>query len=265
MLAFEWVSDLDSAPETVVMLHGILGRRRNLFGFARRFVKAFPHYQVLLVDIRNHGDSQGFTPPHTLDACAKDLRALFEHLSIKPRSLVGHSFGAGVAFTYAQTYDNLQSLWLLDAVPAVAGKKELDPSVNRILHSLDSSADAASKKEFEGNLLAQGIAPSLVSWLAMNLAPNGNRVQFRPHPQTAREMVDDFCKSYRIEDFNNPKTKTFLIRAERNEGWNGPIASSLSTLISTGKITVFDLARSGHFVHVDNPQGIIEVMTGDFA
>src|SRR5688500_19806674 len=64
----------------LLMLHGIYGSGRNWGTIARRLVEARPEWGVLLVDLRNHGQSRGFSGPHTLHAAAADLDRLVEHL-----------------------------------------------------------------------------------------------------------------------------------------------------------------------------------------
>ena len=44
-------------PPTCVLVHGILGSRRNLQSLAKRLAEKFPSWQFLLVDLRNHGES----------------------------------------------------------------------------------------------------------------------------------------------------------------------------------------------------------------
>jgi pimeloyl-ACP methyl ester carboxylesterase len=248
------------------MLHGILGRRRNLLGFARRFVAAFPKFRVLLVDHRNHGDSQGFAGPHTQEACARDLRQLVTELNIQPYSLVGHSFGAGVAVTYAKNFGNIESLWLLDAVPSLTGfPRPLDSSIEKILYALTHCSPTPSKEEFGHCLQSNGLGADLIGWLSMNLTADGPALRFRPEPEVAREMLEDFRKRYVIEDFSFLDAKVTIVRAERTREWQGAVSGPIGRLASAGIIEVFDLPDSGHYVHIDNPLGILDLMQQDFA
>jgi pimeloyl-ACP methyl ester carboxylesterase len=270
LLSFEWVeADGQKPRDTVVMLHGILGRRRNLFGFARLFVKQFPHLRVLLVDLRNHGESQGLHGPHTLAACAEDLHSLFTLLSIEPRSIIGHSFGAGVAFTFAVQHPLLRSVWLLDALPSLAADepRKMGSEIEKILSALAQCSPAESKHAFGQCMLAEGVRSPLVAWLSMNLWLSGSKMIFRPDPVVAREMLDDFIRNFLIRDFKRlyPETSLFLVKADQNKEWQGEIQRLLSELVSAGFVKEFTLPHSGHFVHMDNAQGILEMMQKDFA
>lgn len=136
------------APPTAVLVHGILGSRRNLAGFAARLVEGFPAWQVLLVDLRCHGESAaaaapgayghdgGAGPPppahpapHTVASSAADILALLASLKLFPEVLVGHSFGGKVVMSMAAQFGGggvalprPVHVWVLDALPgAVRG------------------------------------------------------------------------------------------------------------------------------------------------
>jgi len=96
---------------TAVLVHGILGNRRNLASFAHTLVEAFPSWQVLLVDLRCHGESAassgGGTPvngPHTVATAARDVLGLLRAQRLFPHMLIGHSFGGKVVISMAQQF-----------------------------------------------------------------------------------------------------------------------------------------------------------------
>lgn len=78
-------------PPTAVLLHGILGKRQNMASFARRLVAGFPHWQVVCVDLRCHGESAALAlrGPHTLETAAADVVRLLATLKLFPEILIG--------------------------------------------------------------------------------------------------------------------------------------------------------------------------------
>jgi len=60
----------ESPDRWFAVLHGIFGSGRNWASVARRVVRARPEWGAVLVDLREHGESVGFEPPHTLDRAA---------------------------------------------------------------------------------------------------------------------------------------------------------------------------------------------------
>lgn len=85
-------------PYTGVLLHGVLGSRRNLITFARRLAEAHPAWQFLVVDLRCHGASARHIPPNsnTVRHAADDVLRLLRELALYPHALIGHSFGGKV-------------------------------------------------------------------------------------------------------------------------------------------------------------------------
>lgn len=247
----------------VVMLHGILGQKRNLFSFARQFVKTFSHLGVILVDLPSHGQSPDLPGPQTLANCAQDVSTLLHSLNLPIRSMVGHSFGAGVGCVFAEQFDTLQSLWILDAIPSFDRE---DSEVYRVLSALSSCLPTNSKERFSQCLSSAGLSSFLISWLSMNLHEKDGALIFKPNPSRATEMLNDLKINFTFQLLERlgPKAKVFMVKAERNLGWQR-VQTELAALVTSGLVKTFELQNAGHFVHIDNPQGILEMMREDFA
>ncbi|GIL76574.1 hypothetical protein Vretifemale_6079 [Volvox reticuliferus] len=90
------------------MLHGILGNRKNMASFAKMLVVGFPSWQVLLVDLRCHGESASLPTrpdgPHGVAQAGSDVLALLQRLRLFPRVLIGHSFGGKVVMSMVQQF-----------------------------------------------------------------------------------------------------------------------------------------------------------------
>jgi pimeloyl-ACP methyl ester carboxylesterase len=85
-----------------------------------------PAWQVVLIDLRSHGDSsaQSSTPASgraSVDSAALDVLQLLRHLRLFPTMLVGHSFGGKVILSMIEQFGaNLPkpvTAWVLDTVP----------------------------------------------------------------------------------------------------------------------------------------------------
>lgn len=81
----------------LLILHGLFGSSDNWMTLGNVFAK---NYQVVLVDLRNHGQS-----PHSeiwdYSSMAEDVSNLADHLKLKNINLIGHSLGGKVAMTLA--------------------------------------------------------------------------------------------------------------------------------------------------------------------
>src|SRR5438045_3529156 len=125
-LAFERIDG--ARPErTIVFLHGMLGRGRNLQTVARRFVQDHPGWTALLVDLRGHGQSPKGTPGASLEAAARDVIELAAGNQPPVTAIAGHSFGGKVALEAARLGElaALNHVVVIDSTP---GSRELSQS-----------------------------------------------------------------------------------------------------------------------------------------
>lgn len=92
--------EIQGSGSSVVLLHGLFGDLDNLKGLGRELQQ---NYQVIYVDLRNHGDS-----PHSdsmdFAVMAADLQQLLSRLKRDAVHLVGHSLGGKVAMEFALRY-----------------------------------------------------------------------------------------------------------------------------------------------------------------
>ena len=77
--------EIDSGRSShwLYVLHGIYGAGRNWASVARSLIAKRPEWGAMLVDLRLHGHSQGFEPPHTLHACAHDVYELSKAVGVE--------------------------------------------------------------------------------------------------------------------------------------------------------------------------------------
>lgn len=61
-----------------------------------------------------------------------------------------------------------------------------------------------------------------------------------------------------------------IVQAENSDRWQGDVLQKLEGLCrkgetaEEGKISLHVLPKSGHWVHVDNPKGLLEIMAPNF-
>src|SRR5579885_1309279 len=88
--------------DALVLIHG-LGANLSFwfFGGAQRLAA---QRHVVMYDLRGHGRSPMPRSGYSLSAMAADLAGLLDSLGIAQADIVGHSFGARVALTFAVEY-----------------------------------------------------------------------------------------------------------------------------------------------------------------
>src|SRR2546422_3335605 len=120
VLSHTLVASNAHAPQRwLVILHGAFGAGRNWGTIARRLAQVRPEWGVVLADLRMHGASQGFPPPHTLEAAAADVDVLGRSLRVPFDAALGHSLGGNIALLYAARHAAaLRQVWLVESPPA---------------------------------------------------------------------------------------------------------------------------------------------------
>ena len=70
-------------------------------------MQTFPSWQVLLADLRCHGQSAHMgpgMPDNSVESAAADVLELLRHLRLFPEILIGHSFGGKVIMSMADQF-----------------------------------------------------------------------------------------------------------------------------------------------------------------
>lgn len=98
----------------VVLIHGLFGSLENLNIIAKAVSE---HYDVINVDLRNHGQS-AHDATHTYPNMAQDVIDTLASIDIHQAYIIGHSMGGKVAMQLAQMAPNLaKKLVILDIAP----------------------------------------------------------------------------------------------------------------------------------------------------
>ncbi len=249
------------------ILHGILGSGRNWRAYARRLARLYPEWRYVLVDLRNHGDSHPATAPNTLKACADDLVELAEHLGTWPQVVIGHSFGGKVALAYgALRPKGLRSIWVLDSLPGAVGQLSENNEVRRVIEmagSLDMPVphhDAVLE-----HFTSVGLSKDIAGWMTTNLRRTEEGLYWRFDLPAIREMLQD----YLVQDYwpflEDTALDVHIVRAGRSERWSEDDIDRLDHLDALGRIHHHLLRDAGHWVHVDAPEELAEMLSASLA
>ncbi|KAK9054272.1 hypothetical protein SSX86_025350 [Deinandra increscens subsp. villosa] len=272
-------------PPTAVLLHGILGSRKNWGTFARRLAKEFPNWQFLLVDLRCHGDSASIkkTGPHTVSSAAFDVLQLLGHLKVTPRVIIGHSFGGKVALSMveqaAKPLARPVRVWVLDATPGKvrAGRDEDDHPAELINFLNAFPNEVISKREVVSALVREGFSNDVAQWVVTNLR------QTNPSSSSSGfswifnlDGISEMYQSYEdtnlwdvVEDVPRGVHVNFL-KAERSlHRWAlGDLqrihAAEEQASQEGGGVEMHVLEDAGHWVHADNPDGLFRILSFSF-
>lgn len=255
-------------PEhTLFLLHGIYGAGRNWRFFANEYVRRRPDWRFVLIDLRNHGGSIDAPPPHDLQACARDLSALSEVLG-RPDTIVGHSFGGKVSMLYASEYPSCcDELWVLDSPPgpSTSHGRLLASEAGRVLDEVRKiPVPVAVRTEASRTLMKAGIPRHVALWMATNLRPmkTGGHV-WNFDLDAAEEMLDSYWEVDCYPFLQAPPATLAIhfVTGERSDRFGREELRRIEGFHNLGLLRHWSLPDAGHWLHVDNPSGLLDMLT----
>lgn len=251
----------DEADRWLYVLHGIYGAGRNWASLAKALTAYRPEWGAVLVDLRLHGHSQGFSPPHTLQACVADLAALAAGEGRPPAAVLGHSFGGKVALLWAARGAPRQT-WVIDSTPA---RRSPGGSAYRMLGILERLPPAfASRAEAVAALEAAGFASHVAQWMATNLVPRGGAYRWRFDLAGIASLLDDFFRVDLWDVVEAPPAgaEVHIVRADQSDVLDEADLARVrgaardTSGADAGGWTFLHELHGGHWLHVDNPDGL---------
>jgi esterase len=233
----------------VVLLHGLFGAARN-FGAIQRALA--PHFRIVALDMRNHGDS-----PHAPDmrypTLAADVHETLQSLGIESAAVVGHSMGGKAAMAMALRWPEMAGrLLVADIAPVIY--QHGNNAIADAMAAIPLTA-SLSRPEADAALAAAVPGADIRAFLLQNL-----RFGAQPHwriglAEIAAAIPDlegwiELPGSYaKPALFVTGGNSDYVLREHR------PVIRSR-----------FPMARfvavknAGHWVHADNPAGFLSVL-----
>jgi len=249
----------------MLFLHGILGTGSNWRTFARQWVEQHPSWGAVLVDLRLHGGSVGFGPPHTLAACADDLRALRPKIPGRVAGVLGHSFGGKVALEYLGGGPDVEIAFVIDSTPSARPEGRGSESTVRIVSLLERlPAVFPTREAFIEEIERAGNDRAIAMWLAMQVKParSGSGYEWRIDLAGVRALLDDyFCRDLWGVLERTPARVQLVIGGRSTVLDASDRARAARLAEERSGLVVHTLPEAGHWVHVDAPQALFEIVS----
>ena len=251
----------------MLFLHGIYGMGRNWNAVARRVVAGRPGWGAAMVDLREHGASQGRTPPHTVEAAANDVVELIGALDAPADAIVGHSFGGKVALLAARELAGRApgEVWVIDSTPSARAKP--GGSAWEMLDHLRKSAGVFRTRAMAVTELAlRGVDEGTAQWISTNLerSPEGNYT-WKIDLKAMEELLRSFFATDLWDVVESPPGKTIVhvVKASQASTLDDDDMARLRKIVaaSGGRVQLHEV-KGGHWLNADNPDALVELMTG---
>ncbi|KAK6147223.1 hypothetical protein DH2020_018135 [Rehmannia glutinosa] len=206
----------------------------------------------------------------------------------------------GDMFSYGCIKTVAEQLWVLDSVPGKVIRDNSDGEVENVLQTLQMFGSKYYRQKLGngGNverrnclsfspakwacfipvhavlkcsmhhMLKLGFSRSLSEWIGSNLKKSEEQMTWAFNLDGSVQMFN----SYREMDYwplleHTPKgMEISILRAEKSDRWDPDVIRQLEHVASKrvgdaeGKVSVHVLPNAGHWVHVDNPKGLLEIV-----
>ncbi|WP_439880510.1 alpha/beta fold hydrolase [Pontibacter sp. MBLB2868] len=239
--------------QPLLILHGLFGTLDNWATLAKRLAE---HYNVFLVDLRNHGRSP-HSEQHDYDAMAADVLQLVDDLQIPTPAIMGHSMGGKVAMNYALKYPTrLTKLIVVDIAP-----KAYPPHHDEIIDALQSVdlSNATSRGDIDKQLAKYIRQEDVRLFLMKNL--------YRKEDNTFgwRMNLDAIEKNYEkiagaiTADVPFKKHALFIRGGRSNYITQEDLYSNIEHLFTL--VEMETIPEAGHWVHAEAPDKVYDLVT----
>ena len=247
-LAFDAFGDAASPHYPVVIAHGLFGSRRNFQPIAKAFA---PHRRVLLVDMRNHGESP-WDDTMSYIAMASDLARLIETQCGGRANIVGHSMGGKAAMTVALTHpDLIESLVVGDIAPVVYGGGQHHLDLIQAMRAADLSV--ASRGDVEAQLVEA--APDTVTraFAMHNLTRGDSGFQWRPNLAVLEANMSELTGFPTEASESHYDGPSLFIRGGKSNYVKDTALPTINAMFDDSRVET--LPDAGHWVHAEDPVG----------
>jgi pimeloyl-ACP methyl ester carboxylesterase len=216
---------------------------------------------VRLIDLRQHGASQNFEPPHTIAAAAADLERLATELNEQPSAVLGHSFGGKVALMYAREHgDALDQLWLIDST--ADARAPSGTAWQMLQHVRAAPREFASREELVSYLSQKGIAQPVGQWMATNLERANNGFRWRFDLAAIEQLMKDFFVVDLWEVIENPPghLQSHIVKAQESSVLTPEAVQRIQAAAAATQRVHFHEVAGGHWVNAENPNALHELL-----
>ena len=237
----------------IVILHGLLGSKRNWFGIGKSLSDL--GYNVWLVDLRNHGDTE-WNDKHTYFDLAEDVKNFFKEHGIEGSALIGHSMGGKSAMVLDKLHQGLVSKLVVVDIAPVTYSSNFENYL-KVLLSLDLGS-FESRSEVDSKLYKYFKEISFRSFLMQNLKLDDSKsFYWRVNLKSLIKNAVDISEFPAIKSVSY--TNTLFLYGELSEYC---VADHRNIIKGSFPLSEFaPVKKAGHWVHVEQPTKFLEIVT----
>ena len=255
-----WYLDSGDGP-AVMFIHGLTSSHRNWVHLVQ---KLDTEHRVVAPDLFGHGASDKLMGDYSLGAHAATLRDLLDRLDIDQVTLVGHSFGGGIAMEFCYLFPERVERLVLVASGGLG--RSVSPLLRAatlpgagVLLPLIASGWVRGRAEAAGRILSstgwRASSDTTEIWRGFtSLADADTRRAFLATTRGGGQTVtahDHLPMAIQVPTLVVWGTKDRMIPA-----WH---ATTAHEVIADSRVVLFEGA--GHFPHLDQPERFAQLLS----
>ncbi len=264
VLNFSRVGEAPTPAHWLAMLHGIYGRGRNWQTIAKELKTRRDDWGSILIDLRLHGDSPTFTPPHTLASAADDVAETIESLvteNVSVSAVLGHSFGGKVALSLATR--GPKQIWVIDSTPDAHPPR--GSAWKMLEHVRELPATFTSRGDAVAALQQRGWNTGVATWMATNLRYTDGQFRWTLDFDAMESLMRSFFDTDLWPLVESPPAGVdiYFVKGEESSTLTEEACARIERAhAANGRVHLHRLA-GGHWLNTDNPQGILDLLVAN--
>ena len=252
MFALNFRTYGDPGQPAIILLHGLFGSSANWGTVARQLSQK---YQVLVPDLRNHGQSP-HDPDSSYEAMVADVLRLLDVEGINEATLVGHSMGGKVAMHLALNHpQRVDGLVVVDMSPVRYAHDFND--VVTAFRAVDLTA-VRNRSDADAQMAAHIEIVGVRAFLLQNLVKRSDGWAWRVNLDAlamAQEEITGFPSQPQDVVFERPAS---FIHGELSDYVKRAYEPEILRLFPAA--TLCAVEQAGHWVYAEKPQGFMSCL-----
>ncbi|MEX0987309.1 MAG: alpha/beta fold hydrolase [Bacteroidales bacterium] len=252
------------AGPPLIIVHGLYGASDNWITISRELSE---HYEVFVVDQRNHGDSP-HDELHTYEAMRDDLCEFMDEHRIEKATLIGHSMGGKTVMLFAMSYPKrVEALIVIDIAPIpyhdLAVNSQMTANHAKMIDAmLELDLSGMESREDVSRALAVDIGSERIRlFLLKNLTRDKEQnFHWKINLPVLRKSLDAILDGLPTQDLIRDGGilgfPVLFIRGEKSDYIQPRDYDTIKKLFPTAEIV--PIPDTGHWVHAEQPELLVK-------
>ena len=231
---------------SILIIHGLFGSLDNWKSFSKQLSTS---YQVIVVDLRNHGRSF-WSDDFSYELMTNDIMELMNTLNIDSCHILGHSMGGKLGLSIANQHpEQVKSLIVVDI-----GFKKYKPGHEEIFQAVFNFDLERVRSRTEAEVMLQGDIPSIeirqFILKSLSRTVEGN-YRWRTNFRVLYEKYDEILDEVKVDRIICP---ILFIRGTQS---NYIKTSDIELLERINRLSNVISLNAGHWIHVEKPKELL--------